>query len=45
MVGAMSLVTRDTEPHHIHVGIPSKPVKKKDMSIDRHPYIKDPLAD
>ncbi len=45
MVGAMALVTRDTEPHYIHVGIPAKPVKKKDMSIDRRSSIKDPLAD
>ena len=45
MVGAMALVTRDTEAHYIHVGIPAKPVKKKDMSIERRPSTKDPLAD
>ncbi len=45
MVGAMALQTRDTEPHHVHVGIPAKPVKKKDMSIQRRPPNPDPLAD
>ncbi len=29
MVGAMALATRDTRPHHVHVGIPAKPVKEK----------------
>jgi len=29
MVGAMALATRDTDPHHVHVGIPARPVKEK----------------
>ena len=45
MVGAMALATRDTEPHHVHVGIPAKPVRKKDMSIDRATSGPDPLAE
>ena len=44
MVGAMALQTRDTEPHHIHVGIPARPVKKKDMTIERRGSSEDPLA-
>ena len=45
MVGAMAVATRDTQPHHVHVGIPAKPLKKKDLSIDRRASGSDPLAD
>ncbi len=47
MVGAMALATRDTEAHHVHVGIPAKPVKEKpaDQRRDRSPPSVDPLAD
>lgn len=44
MVGAMALQTKNTEPHYVHVGIPAKPVKRKDMSIERRPSSGDPLA-
>ena len=44
MVGAMALQTKDTRPHHVHVGIPARPVKKKDLSINRRPAYPDPLA-
>ncbi len=44
MVGAMALQAKDTEPHHVHVGIPARPVKKKDLSIVRRPAHPDPLA-
>jgi hypothetical protein len=45
MIGAMALANRDTKAHHIHVGIPAKPVREKDPSVERRPPTKDPLAD
>lgn len=45
MVGAMALATRDTEPHHVHVGIPARPVKQKPPDRKRAPGPGDPLAD
>jgi acetyltransferase-like isoleucine patch superfamily enzyme len=43
MVGAMGLATRDTEPDHLHLGIPARPVKKKPDRA-RRPAPPDPLA-
>lgn len=43
MVGAMALVTKDTEPHTVHVGIPARPVKRKPQA-DRLAPPPDPLA-
>lgn len=47
MVGAMALATRDTEPNHVHVGIPARPAKEKEKAGDREPRRgpADPLAD
>ncbi len=44
MVGAMAMATRDTKPHHVHVGIPAIPVKEKPKQ-ERRPGPPDPLAD
>jgi len=44
MVGAMALATRDTTPHHVHVGIPAKPVKEKPRDGERRKGPPDPLA-
>ena len=44
MVGAGALVTRDTVPDTIHVGVPAKAAKEKPV-IDRRPPTPDPLAD
>lgn len=43
MIGSFGVVTRDTEPHSIYVGIPAKMVKKK-PEADRPPPTEDPLA-
>lgn len=43
MIGSFGVVTRDTEPHSIYVGIPAKMVKMK-PSGDRQPPTEDPLA-
>jgi len=43
MVGALGLVTRDTEEDHLHLGIPARPVKRKPGS-ERRPSPPDPLA-
>ncbi|HSR41120.1 MAG TPA: acyltransferase [Longimicrobiales bacterium] len=45
MVGAMALATKDTEAHHVHVGIPAKPVKEKPSDRARKAGPGDPLAD
>ena len=45
MVGAMALQTKDTEPHQLHAGIPSRPLRKKDMTIVRRPTGPDPRAE
>ena len=44
MVGAMAMATRDTKAHHVHVGIPARPVKEKPQR-ERHLGLPDPLAD
>jgi galactoside O-acetyltransferase len=46
MVGALSLATRDTLPHHVHVGIPAKPIKEKpaEQRAQRRPSTPDPLG-
>ncbi len=44
MIGAMAVTTRDTEPHHLHLGIPARPVKRK-PDRERAPSPPDPLAD
>lgn len=47
MVGAGSILTRDTRPHWVHVGIPARPVKGKpaDERAAKAPPTVDPLAD
>jgi len=49
MVGAGSMLTRDTRPHWVHVGVPAKPVKEKPEEGRRarteRPPTRDPLAD
>jgi len=49
MVGAGSMLTRDTRPHWVHVGVPAKPVKEKPEEGRRtrteRPRTRDPLAD
>jgi acetyltransferase-like isoleucine patch superfamily enzyme len=46
MVGAMALGTKDTLPHHVHVGIPAKPIKEKpaEQRAKRRPATPDPLG-
>jgi acetyltransferase-like isoleucine patch superfamily enzyme len=45
MVGALGVATRDTLPHHLHLGIPAKPVREKPRDRERQPAPPDPLAD
>ena len=47
MVGAGSILTRDTRPHWVHVGIPARPVKEKpaEERAAKAPPTPDPLAD
>ena len=44
MVGAGALVTRDTEPGMVHVGIPARPTRRK-PEREREPPTRDPLAE
>ena len=44
MVGAGALVTRDTEPGTVHVGVPARPVTRKPATVQRPPT-RDPLAE
>jgi len=44
MVGAGALVTRDTEPGTVHVGVPARPATRK-PERERHPPTRDPLAE
>ena len=44
MVGAGALVTRDTDPDTVHVGIPAKPATRKPRR-KRRPATRDPLAE
>ncbi len=43
MIGALGLATRDTQPDHLHLGIPARPVKRK-PGADRRESPPDPLA-
>ncbi|MBI4540678.1 MAG: acyltransferase [Gemmatimonadetes bacterium] len=43
MVGAMAVVSKDTEAHVVYAGIPAKPIKEK-PEAERHPPTPDPLA-
>lgn len=47
MVGAGSILTRDTDPHWVYVGIPARAVKEKSAEerANRRPPTPDPLAD
>ena len=47
MVGACSILTRDTEPHWIYVGSPARKTKEKDPDerAAKRPPSPDPLAD
>jgi len=44
MVGAGALVTRDTEPGTVHVGVPARPTTRKPGGA-RRPPTRDPLAE
>lgn len=44
MVGAGALVTRDTEPGMVHVGVPARPATRKPEG-ERRPLTRDPLAE
>lgn len=44
MVGAGALVTRDTEPGTVHVGVPARPAARKPVG-ERRPPTRDPLAE
>ena len=44
MVGAGALVTRDTEPGTVHVGVPARPTARKPAG-ERRPPTRDPLAE
>ena len=47
ILGAMALATRDTKPHHVHVGSPAKAVKEKPAGTHASkaaPPTRDPLA-
>ena len=47
MLGAGTMLTRDTRPHWVHVGIPARPVKEKpaDERAGKAPPTPDPLND
>jgi galactoside O-acetyltransferase len=47
MVGAGSILTRDTRPHWVFVGVPARPVKEKSAEdrAGKAPPTPDPLAD
>ena len=44
MLGAFAVATKDTEPHAIYAGIPTKKIKDK-PAASRHPPTLDPLAE
>jgi acetyltransferase-like isoleucine patch superfamily enzyme len=47
LVGAGSILTRDTDPRGVYVGVPARKVKEKTTPADhgRSPHTVDPLAD
>ena len=47
MVGAGSILTRDTDPHWVYVGVPARAAKEKPVQerIKRRPPTPDPLED
>jgi acetyltransferase-like isoleucine patch superfamily enzyme len=47
MVGAGSILTRDTDPHWVYVGIPARKIREKplDQRKNKAPPTRDPLAD
>jgi galactoside O-acetyltransferase len=47
MVGAGSMLTRNTDPHWVYVGVPARPVKEKPAAerAAKRPGSGDPLAD
>jgi acetyltransferase-like isoleucine patch superfamily enzyme len=47
MVGAGSMLTRDTEPHWVYVGVPARKAKKKpaDERAAKQPRTPDPMRD
>ena len=47
MVGAGSILTKDTRPHWVFVGIPARPVKEKSAEERAHkaPPTRDPFAE
>lgn len=47
MVGAGSMLTRNTDPHWVYVGVPARPVKEKpaDERARKRPSTGDPLDD
>ncbi len=45
MLGALGVATRDTEEHHLHLGIPARPAKRKPEGVKSGPAPPDPLAD
>ena len=46
MVGAGSMLTRDTQPHWVYVGVPARPVKEKPAEdrANKAPPTEDPFA-
>ncbi len=44
MVGAGAIVTRNTEPGTVHVGVPARPATRKPEG-ERRPPTRDPLAE
>ena len=47
MVGAGSILTRDTEPHWVYVGVPARKVREKsaEARANKAPSTPDPMAD
>lgn len=44
MVGALAVVSKDTDPHTVYAGVPAKAIKPKPQG-EPHPSTTDPLAD